>query len=164
MDDRVDGIKTGFTRKAGYCLAASSKRGSRRLITVVLGAKTPGYRIDATKALFEYGFRFYETHKIFKKGSTIHNARVFNGEKREAKLGVEEDFFISIPRRQIKNIKKEFVIDRNINAPISKNTALGFVAIKFEGKVISRAKLIALEDMQEGNFYRRTIDSIQQIF
>ena len=79
-------------------------------------------------------------------------------------MGVEEDFFISIPRRQIKNIKKEFVIDRNINAPISKNTALGFVAIKFEGKVISRAKLIALEDMQEGNFYRRTIDSIQQIF
>jgi len=164
MDDRVDGIKTGYTKRAGYCLAASSKRGSRRLITVVLGAKTPGYRIDATKALFEYGFRFYETHKIFKKGSAVHNARVFNGEKREAKLGVEEDFFISIPRRQIKNIKKEFVIDRNINAPISKNAALGFVVIKFEGKVISKAKLIALEDIQEGNFYRRTIDSIQQIF
>ena len=85
IDDRVDGIKTGFTRKAGYCLAASAKRGNRRLITVVLGAKTPDYRTDATKALLEYGFRFYETHKIFKRQALVHDARIYNGEKREIK-------------------------------------------------------------------------------
>tara|TARA_Y100001960_G_C14746925_1_gene866175 strand:- start:719 stop:1864 length:1146 start_codon:yes stop_codon:yes gene_type:complete len=164
MDDRVDGIKTGFTKRAGYCLAASSKRGNRRLITVVLGAKTPDIRINSTKALMEYGFRFYETHKIFKKQELVHNARIYNGEKREIKLGVEEDFYISIPRRQKKNIKKSFVIDQNIAAPISKNTALGFMVIKLDGKVVSRAKLIALEDIKEGNLYRKTVDSILQVF
>lgn len=164
MDDRVDGIKTGFTKRAGYCLAASSKRGNRRLITVVLGAKTPDYRIDSTKALLEYGFRFYETHKLYKKQELVHNARIYNGEKREIKLGVEEDFYISIPRRQKKNIKISFVIDQNIVAPISKNTALGFTVIKLNGEVVSRAKLIALEDIKEGSFYRRTVDSILHVF
>ena len=163
-DDRVDGIKTGFTQRAGYCLAASAKRGSRRLITVVLGAKTPDYRNDATKALLEYGFRFYETHKIFKRQALVHNARIYNGEKKEIKLGVEEDFYISIPRRQIKNIKKGFVIDRNISAPISKNTALGFAFVKLDGEIVSKAKLIALEDIKEGSFYRKTVDSLLQIF
>ena len=164
MDDRVDGIKTGFTKKAGYCLAASSKRGSRRLISVVLGARSPDYRIDATKALLEYGFRFYETHKIFKTGPVVHNAKIFNGEKSEVQLGVEEDFYITIPRREIKNVKKKFIIDKNLSAPVSKETALGFVAIEHNGKVISRAKLIALEDIKEGSFYRKTIDSIRKIF
>ena len=164
MDDRVDGIKTGFTRRAGYCLAASAKRGNRRLITVVLGAKTPDYRTDATKALLAYGFRFYETHKIFKRQALVHNARIYNGEKREIKLGVEEDFYISIPRKQIKNIKKGFVIDRNISAPISRNSALGFAVVKLDGVVVSKAKLIALEDIKEGSFYRKTVDSLLQIF
>ncbi len=164
MDDRVDGIKTGFTKKAGYCLAASSKRGSRRLISVVLGARSPDYRIDATKALLEYGFRFYETHKIFKTGPVVHNAKIFNGEKSEVQLGVEEDFYITIPRREIKNVKKKFIIDKNLSAPVSKETTLGFVAIEHNGKVISRAKLIALEDIKEGSFYRKTIDSIRKIF
>ena len=164
IDDRVDGIKTGFTRRAGYCLAASAKRGNRRLITVVLGAKTPDYRIDATKALLEYGFRFYETHKIFKRQALVHNARIYNGEKREIKLGVEEDFYISIPRKQIKNIKKGFVIDRNISAPISRNTALGFAVVKLDGEIVAKAKLIALEDIKEGSFYRKTVDSLLQIF
>ena len=164
IDDGVDGIKTGFTRRAGYCLAASAKRGNRRLITVVLGAKTPDYRTDATKALLEYGFRFYETHKIFKRQALVHNARIYNGEKKEIKLGVEEDFYISIPRKQIKNIKKGFVIDRNISAPISRNSALGFAVVKLDGVVVSKAKLIALEDIKEGSFYRKTVDSLLQIF
>ena len=99
-----------------------------------------------------------------KKQELVHNARIYNGEKREIKLGVEEDFYISIPRRQKKNIKKSFVIDQNIAAPISKNTALGFMVIKLDGKVVSRAKLIALEDIKEGNLYRRTVDSILQVF
>ena len=131
---------------------------------MVLGAKTPDYRIDSTKALLEYGFRFYETHKLYKKQELVHNARIYNGEKREIKLGVEEDFYISIPRRQKKNIKISFVIDQNIVAPISKNTALGFTVIKLNGEVVSRAKLIALEDIKEGSFYRRTVDSILHVF
>ena len=164
IDDRVDGIKTGYTKRAGYCLAASSKRGNRRLITVVLGAKTPGYRVDASKALLNYGFRFYETHKLFRKDAVVSESRIYNGEKKMIKLTVEDDFFISLPRRQLKNIRKQIVVDTNLVAPMKKNTAIGYILIKLDGKVISKTKLIASEDVSEGNIYRKTIDSVIQAF
>ena len=159
IDDSVDGIKTGFTKKAGYCLASSSKRGSRRLIAVVLGAKNPGQRIEISKSLLEYGFRFFETHKVFKKDMEIHQARVYSGNETMLPVGLSEDYFIAIPRRQYKKIKKEFIIDKNLTAPIAKNDVVGFIAIKLNNETLSTAKLIALQDIQTGNMLRRTIDS-----
>ena len=164
LDDSVDGIKTGFTRKAGYCLAASAKRGSRRLISVVLGAKSPDQRTKASKALLEYGFRFYETHKIFSSNQELIQARVFNGDKNNISLGVIDDTYISVPRRQIKNIKKKFVIDRNLSAPVNQNEAVGYMIIELEGKVVTTYKLFAMESIKEGNFYRKTLDSIYRYF
>jgi D-alanyl-D-alanine carboxypeptidase (penicillin-binding protein 5/6) len=164
LDDSVDGIKTGFTRKAGYCLAASAKRGSRRLISVVLGAKSPDQRTKASKALLEYGFRFYETHKIFSSNQELIQARVFNGDKNNISLGVIDDTYISVPRRQIKNIKKKFVIDQNLSAPVNQNEAVGYVIIELEGKVVTTYKLFAMESIKEGNFYRKTLDSIYRYF
>ena len=90
VDDSVDGIKTGFTKKAGYCLVSSAKRANRRLISVVMGAKSPDQRTAISKSLLEYGFRFYETHKIFEKDNVVFNARIFDGEEQEIKLGVLE--------------------------------------------------------------------------
>ena len=164
LDDSVDGIKTGFTRKAGYCLAASAKRGSRRLISVVLGAKSPDQRTKVSKALLEYGFRFYETHKIFSSNQELIQARVFKGDKYNISLGVIEDTYISVPRRQIKNIKKKFVIDRNLSAPVNQNEAVGYMAIELEGKIITTYKLFAMESIKEGSFYRKTLDSIYRYF
>ena len=164
LDDSVDGIKTGFTRKAGYCLAVSAKRGSRRLISVVLGAKSPDQRTKASKALLEYGFRFYETHKIFSSNQELIQARVFNGDKNNISLGVVDDTYISVPRRQIKNIKKKFVIDRNLSAPVNQNEAVGYMIIELEGKVITTYKLFAMESIKEGNLYRQTLDSISRYF
>ena len=164
LDDSVDGIKTGFTRKAGYCLAVSAKRGSRRLISVVLGAKSPDQRTKASKALLEYGFRFYETHKIFSSNQELIQARVFNGDKNNISLGVVDDRYISVPRRQIKNIKKKFVIDRNLSAPVNQNEAVGYMIIELEGKVITTYKLFAMESIKEGNLYRQTLDSISRYF
>ena len=164
LDDSVDGIKTGFTRKAGYCLAASAKRGSRRLISVVLGAKSPDQRTKVSKALLEYGFRFYETHKIFSSNQELIQARVFKGDKYNISLGVIEDTYISVPRRQIKNIKKKFVIDRNLSAPVNQNEAVGYMAIELEGKIITTYKLFAMESIKEGSFYRQTLDSIYRYF
>jgi D-alanyl-D-alanine carboxypeptidase (penicillin-binding protein 5/6) len=164
LDDSVDGIKTGFTRKAGYCLAASAKRGSRRLISVVLGAKSPDQRTKASKALLEYGFRFYETHKIFSSNQELIQARVFNGDKNNISLGVIDDTYISVPRRQIKNIKKKFVIDQNLSAPVNQNEVVGYMSIELEGKVITTYKLFAMESIKEGNLYRRTLDSIYRYF
>ena len=164
LDDSVDGIKTGFTQKAGYCLATSAKRGSRRLISVVLGAKSPDQRTKVSKALLEYGFRFYETHKIFLSNEELIQARVFNGDKNNISLGVIEDTYISVPRRQIKNIKKKFVIDRNLSAPVNQNEAVGYMVIELEGKTINTYKLFAMESIKEGSFYRKTLDSIYRYF
>ena len=164
LDDSVDGIKTGFTRKAGYCLVASAKRGSRRLISVVLGAKSPDQRTKASKALLEYGFRFYETHKIFSSNQELIQARVFNGDKNNISLGVIEDTYISVPRRQIKNIKKKFVIDQNLSAPVNQNEAVGYMIIELEGKIVTTYKLFAMESIKEGNLYRRTLDSLYRYF
>ena len=164
LDDRVDGIKTGFTKKAGYCLVSSSKRGKRRLIAVVMGAKSPDQRTDVSKSLLEYGFRFYETHKIFSPNDDLHTARVFNGEKKELSLVVKENQYISIPRRSLKLIKKNYVVDKGLTAPVQAGENIGFVAIELDNKVVTRINLYAAESVEIGNVYRRTVDSILKNF
>ena len=164
VDDSVDGIKTGFTRKAGYCLVSSAKRANRRLISVVMGAKSPDERTAISKSLLEYGFRFYETHKIFDKNDVIFNARIFDGDEQEIKLGVLEKQYISVPRRSMKKIKKTYIIDKNLTAPVSKGENVGYVAIKLNDNVVTTINLYAMEDIQLGSLYRRTLDSILKNF
>ena len=164
VDDSVDGIKTGFTKKAGYCLVSSAKRANRRLISVVMGAKSPDQRTAISKSLLEYGFRFYETHKIFEKDNVVFNARIFDGEEQEIKLGVLEKQYISVPRRSIKKIKKTYIIDKNLTAPVSKGENVGYVAIELDNEVVTKINLYALEDIQLGSLYRRTLDSILKNF
>ena len=160
IDDNVDGIKTGFTKAAGYCLASSAKRGSRRLIAVVMGAPTPDDRIKASRNLLEYGFRFFETHTLFKSGTAISKARVFAGEETELKFGLMKDATVTIPRRQKKKLKYEYIIDKQLTAPIKKNEIIGFMNITLDGEVIKTYKLSALENINQGSLYRRTIDSL----
>ena len=160
IDDNVDGIKTGFTKAAGYCLASSAKRGSRRLITVVMGAPTPDDRIQASRTLLEYGFRFFETHKLFKSDTAISTARVFAGEETELKFGLMKDATVTIPRRQKKKLKYDYIIDRQLTAPVKKNEIIGFMNITLDGEVIKTYKLSALENINQGSLYRRTIDSL----
>ena len=160
IDDNVDGIKTGFTSAAGYCLASSAKRGSRRLIAVVMGAPNPDTRIQSSRTLLEYGFRFFETHKLFKKNETISNANVYGGDKTEIKFGVKEDGSITIPRRQKKNLKYQYVIDRKLTAPIKQNETIGFMHVKLNDEILQTYKLTALENVSQGSLYRRTVDSL----
>ena len=159
VDENVDGIKTGFTKAAGYCLASSSKRGQRRLIAVVMGAPSPEVRIQSSRTLLEYGFRFFETHNIFKKNTTISETKIYGGEKSELKFGVSSKAVITIPRRQKKNLKYEYIIDQKLTAPIAQNETIGFMIIKLKGEIIKTYKLIALEDINQGSLYRRTLDS-----
>jgi D-alanyl-D-alanine carboxypeptidase (penicillin-binding protein 5/6) len=160
VDDNVDGIKTGFTKAAGYCLASSAKRGSRRLIAVVMGAPTPDVRIQASRTLLEYGFRFFETHTLFKRNTAISTARVYSGEETEIKFGINEDAKVTIPRRQKKNLKYEYIIDRQLTAPIKQDQTIGFMHVKLKDKIIQTYKLTALEDVNQGSLYRRTVDSL----
>ena len=160
IDDNVDGIKTGFTSAAGYCLASSAKRGNRRLIAVVMGAPTPDIRIQSSRTLLEYGFRFLETHELFKKDTEISKARVYGGDKSEVKFGVNQDSSVTIPRRQKKNMKYQYVIDKQLTAPINQNETIGFMHIKLNGEIIQTYKLTALESVKQGSLYRRTVDSL----
>ena len=160
IDDNVDGIKTGFTNAAGYCLASSAKRGERRLIAVVMGAPTPDNRIQSSRTLLEYGFRFFETHKLFKKDTEISKARVYGGEKSEVKFGVNRDRSVTIPRRQKKNLKYQYVIDKQLTAPINQNETIGFMHVKLNDEIVQTYKLTALESVNEGSLYRRTVDSL----
>ena len=160
IDDNVDGIKTGFTNAAGYCLASSAKRGNRRLIAVVMGAPTPDIRIQSSRTLLEYGFRFFETHKLFRKDIEISRARVYGGDKTEVKFGVNQDSSVTIPRRQKKNMKYQYVIDKQLTAPINQNETIGFMHIKLNGEIIQTYKLTALESVKQGSLYRRTVDSL----
>ena len=160
IDDNVDGIKTGFTNAAGYCLASSAKRGNRRLIAVVMGAPTPDVRIQSSRTLLEYGFRFFETHKLFKKDIEISKARVYGGDKSEVKFGVNQDSSVTIPRRQKKNLKYQYVIDKQLAAPINQNETIGFMHVKLNDEIIQTYKLTALESVNQGSLYRRTVDSL----
>ena len=160
IDDNVDGIKTGFTNAAGYCLASSAKRGNRRLIAVVMGAPTPDIRIQSSRTLLEYGFRFFETHKLFKKDVEISTARVYGGEESEVKFGVNRDSSVTIPRRQKKNLKYQYVIDKQLTAPINQNETIGFMHVKLNDEIVQTYKLTALESVNEGSLYRRTVDSL----
>ena len=164
IDDTVDGIKTGFTKKAGYCLVSSALRGKRRLISVVMGAKSPEHRTNASKSLLEYGFRFFETHKIYTQNKVVTEGKVFGGSQPSVKLAVQEDAYISIPRRQIKNIKYKYVIDKNLTAPIGKGEVVGYAVIELEGESLTTIKLHSMEDVSEGSFYRKTLDSILRSF
>lgn len=160
IDDNVDGIKTGFTNAAGYCLASSAKRDNRRLITVVMGAPTPDVRIQSSRTLLEYGFRFFETHKLFKKDIEISKARVYGGDKSEVKFSVNQDSSVTIPRRQKKNLKYQYIIDKQLTAPINQNETIGFMHVKLNDEIIQTYKLTALESVNQGSLYRRTVDSL----
>ena len=160
IDENVDGIKTGFTNAAGYCLASSAKRGNRRLIAVIMGAPTPDVRIQSSRTLLEYGFRFFETHKLFKKDIEISKARVYGGDKSEVKFGVNQDSSVTIPRRQKKNLKYHYVIDKQLTAPINQNETIGFMQVKLNDEIIQTYKLTALESVTQGSLYRRTLDSL----
>ncbi len=164
LDDSVDGMKTGFTKKAGYCLVSSALRGKRRLISVVMGAKSAEHRTNASKSLLEYGFRFFETHKIYTQNKVVTEGKVFGGSQPSVKLAVQEDAYISIPRRQIKNIKYKYVIDKNLTAPIGKGEVVGYAVIELEGESLTTIKLHSMEDVSEGSFYRKTLDSILRSF
>ena len=164
LDDTVDGMKTGYTKKAGYCLVSSALRGKKRLISVVLGAKSAEHRAKASKSLLEYGFRFFETHKLYEQNKIITEGNIFGGSQQKIKLGVLEDAYISIPRRQIKNVKTKYVIDQNLTAPVQKGESIGYAVIQLEGKNITTIKLYAMESIDEGSFYRKTLDSILRKF
>ncbi len=158
-DETVDGVKTGFTDAAGYCLVASALRNDMRLISVVMGASSPNARANENQNLLNYGFRFFEAHKLYQGKTSLAEARIWKGDTKNVQLGVAEDLYVSIPRRRYSDLKAVINIDKKITAPVKEGTKLGTVNVTLKDEVVAVKDLIALKSVEQGNIFQRLYDS-----
>jgi len=159
-DDSIDGVKTGYTDAAGYCLVASAERSGMRLISVVTGMASPEAREDASQALLDYGFRFYETHKLYSGGEEITTARVWKGTPPEASLGLTEDLYVTVPRGQYDALEAIMDLRSELMAPLSAGAQVGSVRITLDDVEISNMPLMALHEVPEASLWTRIKDEV----
>ncbi len=164
IDDRVDGIKTGHTDSAGYCLITSATNKGMRLISVVLGTKSEKLRVSASRKLLNYGFRFYESHLLYQANEQLTTRRVYKGEIDEIQLGLLEPLYITIPRGQRSKVKATMTIDQNITAPIFKGQQYGTVDVTLGKSKITSRKLVSITDIPEGGLWSRMVDGFLLLF
>lgn len=164
QDPTVDGLKTGHTESAGYCLVSSAKRDNMRLISIVLGTNSMEKRIQETQKLLNYGFRFFETHPLYKANQRLNDVRVWEGSKDLLGVGLQQDLYVTIPRGQYKNLQIESSIEPDIVAPIETNQPLGQLHVSLNGEVISEQPLVALSNVEEGSFFKKLMDQIKRTF
>ena len=162
-DESVDGVKTGFTDDAGYCLVASALREDMRLISVVMGAKSANARANENQTLLNYGFRFYESHRLYQGKTALNEARVWKGASKTISLGLEEDIYVTIPRRQYKDLKAVINVDKKITAPVADGAKLGSVKVTLKDEVVINKDLVALKAVDQGNIFQRLSDSVMMM-
>ncbi len=158
-DASVDGIKTGYTEKAGYCLISSAKRGKMRLISVVMGTTSDKKRARESEIMLDYGFRFFEDFRIYEAYKPLDIANVWKGEKRKFQLGLADVLYVTIPKGQYDKMKANVFADQYIMAPIIKGKSYGTLKISMGNQIILERPLIALVSVNEGSVWRRLIDS-----
>jgi D-alanyl-D-alanine carboxypeptidase (penicillin-binding protein 5/6) len=163
-DDSVDGLKTGHTEDAGYCLVASAKRDDMRIISVVLGTSSTKARTDGTQALLNYGFRFFETRLLFKAGEEVSTARVWKSANEYSRLGVLEDLYITVRRGSYDNLESKLDIPALVVAPLVAGQAVAELIISLDGDELIKAPLRALEDNPSGTFWQTIKDSVSLWF
>lgn len=163
-DSDVDGIKTGHTNDAGYCLVASAEKDNMRLITVVLGAPNESIRADDSQKLLNYGFRFFETHKLYAAGSKITELTVYRGDQSILPIGLKNAQWVTIPSGQYKSLNVSSKLPKYLKAPVKKGQEVGELIISFNNEVLASQKLYALDTVDEGGFFKRSYDSVKLTF
>ncbi|MCC4596410.1 D-alanyl-D-alanine carboxypeptidase [Xanthomonas campestris pv. phormiicola] len=158
-DPSVDGIKTGHTSEAGYCLLSSAQRGDQRLIAVVMGDSSEKQRAEDSLALLNWGFRFYETHRLYEPGKQVAQQRVWKGTEKDVLLGVAQPLLVGVPRGRYNELKPSIDVPKTLEAPIKQGQAIGTVKVSLDGKVIAQAPLVALKAVDEAGFFKRLWDS-----
>lgn len=161
QDPTVDGLKTGHTESAGYCLVSSAKREENRLISIVLGTTSAKMRIQESQKLLNYGFRFFETHKLYEAKQRLNDVKVWEGTRDLIGVGLAEDLYITIPRGQYKNIKIETSVHPEIKAPLDEGQELGTLNITLGDNVIAEKPLVALDKVEEGSFIKKVMDQMK---
>ena len=164
LDPTVDGVKTGHTESAGYCLVASAERKGMRLISVVLGTKSMRARADHTQQLLEYGYRRYETRLLYKAGASLEQIRIWKGEEESVDIGFIDDFYITIPKGSYANLKGTIQYESGLDAPVYRGDRLGHVVIKDGDKIVVKSPIVALKSVTTGGLWRKVTDGIQKVF
>ena len=157
-DETVDGVKTGHTEEAGYCLVASAKREGMRLISAVMGTTSTSTRSNENQSLLNYGFRFFKNHKLYNSQVVLSEPRIWKGESDNLKLGLAKDLYVTIPRRHYKDLKASMEIDAKITAPATEGKTYGTVNISLAGEKIISEPLVALETVNQGSLFDKLYD------
>jgi D-alanyl-D-alanine carboxypeptidase (penicillin-binding protein 5/6) len=162
-NNAVDGVKTGHTEAAGFCLVSSAKYDQMRLIAVIMGTESAKARIKESQALLAFGSRFYETHRLYEAGQKLTENRVWFGDQKILALGIGEDVYVTIPRRDYDNLKPTLEVKAKLEAPINKGDSLGNVTVMLGNDVVTTRPLVALAQVEKGRLWRRFLDFIYQL-
>lgn len=161
LDANVDGMKTGHTDTAGYCLIASSKRGNSRLVSVVLGAVSEAMRASESQKLLNYGFQFYESTLVYKQAQTINTLRVYKGQDKTVAATLNKDFYLTLPKGDYARVKANMTSQQPLIAPIKAGQEIGKITFTLDGKVINEQKLVTAKAVETAGFFGRLLDSIK---
>jgi D-alanyl-D-alanine carboxypeptidase (penicillin-binding protein 5/6) len=163
-DPNVDGMKTGHTDAAGYCLVASSVRDGMRLITVVMGTDSTDARAVETQKLLTFGFRFYETHQLFTDNHVLGNTKVWSGVADSVDVGIQNALSVTLPRGQLANLQTVLDLDETIKAPITMGQQLGKVKVSLGDEVFYDGPVVAMQDVAQGSWIKRLMDWLHLFF
>jgi D-alanyl-D-alanine carboxypeptidase (penicillin-binding protein 5/6) len=159
-DDSSDGVKTGHTESAGFCLIGSAQRGEMRLISVVAGSPSDNARFDSSQRLLEYGFRFFATQKQLSKDIPLKEVTVWGGKSDSVEIGSNEDIFVTLPRVAFKDLTVNYNYKNNLKAPITKGQVVGSIDIVSQDEIVSSSQLVALNDVEARGFFGRLFSSL----
>lgn len=163
-DASVDGIKTGHTEEAGYCLVASAKQGDMRLVSVVLGTKSEEARAVESQKLLAFGFRNFESQRLYAAAAVLQTARVWKGQAEQVNIGVEQAVALTLPRGSKDKLQAQVAVEKIIEAPITKGQVLGSLTVSLDGKTVLNQPVVALQEVAEGGLFTRFWDSIKLFF
>ncbi|KHF78480.1 D-alanyl-D-alanine carboxypeptidase [Acinetobacter sp. neg1] len=163
-DPSVDGLKTGHTNEAGFCLTTSSKRGPMRLISVIFGTPSMNERANQTRTLLAWGFSNFETANVQPANQVLAKAKVWFGKQDDVQIGLAENFNVTMPKGQADKIKTQLVVQPKLNAPLAKGQVVGKLVASLDGKVIAEKPLVALKPVEEAGFFARMFDHIKMFF
>lgn len=160
----VDGIKTGHTEEAGYSLVSSAVEGDTRLIAVVMGTDSERARKVESKKLLNYGFRYFETVTAYEAGESFVSQRIWGGNIDQVDLGVSKDVVITLPKGQRDNLKANFELNQELQAPLAKGKQVGTVFLQLNGEDIAQFPLVTLQDVEQGGLFKRLMDYVKKQF
>ncbi len=159
-DSTVDGIKTGHTDEAGFCLVASALRDGMRLISVVMGTANENARANENQILLNYGFRFFESHRLFEGNKPVKDVRIWKGSEQQLQLGVAEDLYTTVPSHGSAELKTTVHVNPQILAPVKAGDTLGTVTVMYKNETVTTRDLIALQNVEKGGIFRRLYDTL----